>query len=101
MNLYDVIIIGGGPAGLNAAVVLGRCRRKVLVFDTETYRNQYSHGMHNYLSRDDIRPSEFLSIARKELEKYSVQKLNKRIVGATQNEQGIFEVKDENKTVYH
>ena len=101
MEIYDCIIIGGGPAGLNAAVVLGRCRRKVLVFDSETYRNQHSHGMHNYLSRDDIRPSEFLSIARKELEKYSVQKLNKRIVGATKNKQGIFEVKDESRTVYY
>src|SRR3982750_4596751 len=101
MEIYDCIIIGGGPAGLNAAVVLGRCRRKVLVFDTESYRNRSSHGMHNYLSRDDIRPSEFLDIARTELEKYTVQKLNKRIVGATKNKEGIFEVKDENKILYY
>ncbi len=45
--IYDVIIIGGGPAGLNAAVVLGRCLRKVLLFDSGKQRNLYSHGMHN------------------------------------------------------
>jgi thioredoxin reductase len=101
MELYDCIIIGGGPAGLNAAVVLGRCRRKVLVFDTETYRNRYSHGMHNYLTRDDIRPSEFLQISHKELEKYSVQKLNKKITGAKKNNEGVFEVKDENRSIYY
>ena len=78
MEVYDCIIIGGGPAGLNAAVVLGRCRRKVLVFDTETYRNRSSHGMHNYLTRDDIVPNEFIQISHKELEKYSVQKLKKK-----------------------
>jgi thioredoxin reductase len=101
MELYDCIIIGGGPAGLNAAVILGRCRRKVLLFDTETHRNRQSHGMHNYLTRDDIKPSEFLSISHKELQKYSVQKLNKRIIGASRNKDGIFEVKDENRTLYH
>ena len=66
MNLQDVIIVGGGPAGLNAAVVLGRCRRKVLVFDTAEYRNQYSHGMHNYLTRDDILPHDFIQECHKE-----------------------------------
>ena len=101
MEVYDCIIIGGGPAGLNAAVVLGRCRRKVLVFDTETYRNRASHGMHNYLTRDDINPQEFIEISNRELEKYAVQKLNKRITNASKNDKNIFEVKDENKVVYH
>jgi thioredoxin reductase len=101
MEIYDCIIIGGGPAGLNAAVVLGRCRRKVLVFDTETYRNRFSHGMHNYLTRDDIRPNDFLQIAHQELKKYTVQKLKKRIVNARKNKENVFEVKDENHTVYY
>lgn len=101
MELYDCIIIGGGPAGLSAAVVLARCRRRVLIFDTGIYRNQHSHGIHNYLTRDDILPSEFLSISHRELEKYPVQKLNKRITGARKNEKGIFEVKDDSGTLYH
>lgn len=100
MELYDCIIIGGGPAGLNAAVVLGRCRRKVLVFDTGQHRNRYSHGMHNYLTRDDILPADFLSLCYTELEKYSVQRLNKKIVKALRNEHGIFSVKDEHGTEY-
>ena len=101
MDIYDCIIIGGGPAGLNAAVVLGRCRRKVLVFDTETHRNRYSHGMHNYLTRDGILPAEFLNISHRELEKYTIQKSNKKIVGAKKNNEGIFEVKDENRSIYY
>ena len=73
MELFDVIIIGGGPAGLNAAVVLGRCKRKVLVFDHRQQRNRYSHGMHNFLTRDDIAPAEFLKISHQELKKYGVK----------------------------
>lgn len=101
MEVYDCIIVGGGPAGLNAAVVLGRCRRKVLLFDTESYRNRVSHGMHNYLTRDDILPAHFLEICHKEMEKYSVQKLNKKIISAKKNDEGIFAVKGENGTTYY
>jgi thioredoxin reductase len=100
MEIYDCIIVGGGPAGLNAAVVLGRCRRKVLVFDTERYRNRHSHGMHNYLTRDDILPSDFIKICHVELEKYSVQKLNKKVISAKKGADGKFIVKDENNTSY-
>jgi thioredoxin reductase len=100
MEIYDCIIVGGGPAGLNAAIVLGRCRRKVLVFDTQEYRNRYSHGIHNYLTRDDILPRDFLELCHKELEKYSVQKIHKKVVLAKKNEEGIFIVKDEYDTMY-
>jgi len=101
MEIYDCIIVGGGPAGLNAAIVLGRCRRKVLVFDTEQYRNRYSHGVHNYLTRDDVLPHEFLQTCHKELEKYSVQRIRKKVVSAKKNEEETFSVKDENGTIYY
>lgn len=101
MEIFDCIIIGGGPAGLNAAVVLGRCRRKVLVFDTETYRNRHSHGMHNYLTRDGILPGDFMKICKEELEKYSVKLAKKKIIRAIKKESGLFEVKDENDAIYH
>ena len=99
-DLQDCIILGGGPAGLNAAVVLGRCRRKVLLFDTATHRNRYSHGMHNYLTRDDILPSEFLDISLKEMQKYGVKLIRKKIVSARKNDEGFFTVKDEDNRVY-
>jgi thioredoxin reductase len=99
--MEDVIIVGGGPAGLNAGVVLGRCRRKVLLFDTGEYRNRYSHGMHNYLTRDDILPSDFIDISSKELEKYDVRKLPKRVISARKTETGLFLVTDEDDNIYH
>lgn len=100
IDLQDVIIVGGGPAGLNAAVVLGRCRRKVLVFDTGQYRNRWSHGMHNYLTRDDILPPDFISISRTEADKYGVKLVEKRVTKARKNDEGIFVVTDENKKQY-
>ncbi|RYY83692.1 MAG: NAD(P)/FAD-dependent oxidoreductase [Chitinophagaceae bacterium] len=95
MAILDCLIIGGGPAGLNAAVVLGRCRRSVLVFDTEQHRNRWSHGMHNYLTRDHIPPSEFLQLCKPELEKYGVQIMKRKIVRAVRNDEGLFETHDD------
>ncbi len=101
MELYDCIIIGGGPAGLNAAVVLGRSLRKVLLFDTAQHRNRKSHGMHNYLTRDHILPSDFIELCHKELNKYNVQKISKKITSGKRNDEGFFEVKDENNSKYY
>lgn len=67
---WDCIIVGGGPAGLSAALILGRARRRVLVLDAGTPRNHCSAGMHGYLTRDGILPAEFLRVARDELEPY-------------------------------
>jgi thioredoxin reductase len=101
MELLDCIIVGGGPAGLNAAVVLGRCRRKVLVFDTGKQRNRWSHGMHNYLTRDDILPKDFLSIAQTELDKYGVKKLQKKIINARKTNDDLFQVYDEDGNIHY
>jgi thioredoxin reductase len=100
MDIQDCIIVGGGPAGLNAAVVLGRCRRKVLVFDSETYRNKYSHGMHNYLTRDDILPTDFIGIAVQEVHKYGVKIIKRKVTSARKNEDGFFDVKDGKGVIY-
>jgi thioredoxin reductase len=67
---YDVVIVGAGPAGLSAALMLGRCRRSVLVCDTGQPRNAASQALHGYLTRDGIPPLEFLAIARRELGTY-------------------------------
>lgn len=64
---HDVIIIGGGPAGLAAATTFARARRDVLVLDTGEPRNAPAHGVHSFLSRDGMAPRELLAIARDEL----------------------------------
>jgi thioredoxin reductase len=70
---YDVVIVGGGPAGLSAATLLARSRRRVLVVDAGNPRNVRSHGLHGYLTREGIRPTEFLALAREQLEQYKVE----------------------------
>lgn len=68
--MYDVIIVGAGPAGLSAALMLGRSRRRVLVCDTGRPRNARSRAMHGFLTRDGMSPREFLAIARQQLQRY-------------------------------
>ena len=67
---YDVIVIGGGPAGLSGAVALGRALRSVLVIDSGAPRNAPADGIHNFLTRDGMTPAEFHASARAEVEKY-------------------------------
>ena len=67
---YDCLVVGGGPAGLSAALMLGRCRRSVLLCDAGRPRNAQSAGLHGYLTRDGIGPSEFLRLANEEVRKY-------------------------------
>ena len=74
-SLFDVIIVGAGPAGLNGALVFGRCRRRVLICDAGHPRNAASHALHNYLTRDGINPAEFLRLGREELKSYETVKL--------------------------
>jgi thioredoxin reductase len=90
-DLFDVIIVGGGPAGLSAALVLGRCRRKVLVCDAGNPRNARSEAMHGFLSRDGTKPTEFLATAREEVKCYGVVLREGTVMGAAPVEGG-FEV---------
>jgi thioredoxin reductase len=83
MNGYDVVVVGAGAAGLSAALVLGRSRRRVLVLDGGEPRNAPSSGVHYFLTRDGTTPEELLRIGREQLEPYSGVELRRaRATGA-------------------
>lgn len=86
---YDCIIVGAGPAGLSAALMLGRCRRRVLVCDIGNPRNARSSGLHSYLTRDGIVPGEFLDLARQDVARYeSVEFRTVEVLDATASSDG-------------
>ncbi len=73
----EAVIVGGGPAGLSAALVLGRCRRDVLVFDDHNYRNRDARVLHGYLTRDHVPPSpeDLRALGRADLARYSTVRI--------------------------
>src|SRR5690349_18618303 len=89
--MYDVIIVGGGPAGLSAATILGRCRRRVLLCDDGRYRNDASRALHGYLTRDGVHPAELRRIGREQLARYDIEIRNIRVTHA-EIQEGRFEL---------
>jgi thioredoxin reductase len=77
---YEVIVIGGGAAGLSAALVLGRARRRTLVVDAGEPRNAPAAHMQGFLTRDGMPPAEFLAIGREEIKEYGVELVRDRVV---------------------
>jgi len=84
--MIDVLIVGGGPAGLSAALLLGRCRRRVLICDAGQPRNAAARVFNGYLSRDASSPSEFLEIGRKELQRYETVEFRHAVVRDVERE---------------
>jgi thioredoxin reductase len=92
-RVWDVVIAGAGPAGLSAALVLGRARRKVLLCDTGTPRSWASKKMHGFLTRDGIAPAGFRRLAHAELARYpSVVFCAAEVTAATALADGRFSV---------
>lgn len=88
--VWDAIVVGAGPAGMNAALVLGRCRRRVLVLDNERPRNHASHAMHGFLGHDGVDPQRFRSIARAELGSYPSVFVQEATVSEASKDDGTF-----------
>ncbi|MGW1540689.1 NAD(P)/FAD-dependent oxidoreductase [Streptomyces sp. NPDC002309] len=83
---YEVVVIGGGAAGLSAALVLGRARRRTLVVDAGEPRNAPAAHMQGYLSRDGMSPAEFLAKGREEIARYGVELVRDRAVDVSRGE---------------
>ncbi|MFW0775183.1 NAD(P)/FAD-dependent oxidoreductase [Paenarthrobacter nitroguajacolicus] len=79
---YDAVVVGGGAAGLSAAVTLGRALRSVLVVDAGEPRNAPAAGVHGFLSRDGINPRELLELGRAEALQYGADVVSGVAVGA-------------------
>ncbi|MFF3848160.1 NAD(P)/FAD-dependent oxidoreductase [Streptomyces sp. NPDC002328] len=85
---YEVIVVGGGAAGLSAALVLGRARRRTLVVDAGEPRNAPAAHMQGFLSRDGMSPTEFLAVGREEIARYGVDLVRDRAVDAAVRDGG-------------
>ena len=91
-TVYDVIIVGGGPAGLSAALILGRCRRRVLLCDDRQPRNAHSHRVGGFLSRDGTPPDELRQVSREQLQAYPNVELRDVAVADAEYRDGGFDV---------
>ncbi|EFF89794.1 pyridine nucleotide-disulfide oxidoreductase domain-containing protein [Streptomyces sp. e14] len=89
---YEVVVVGGGAAGLSAALVLGRARRRTLVVDAGEPRNAPSAHLQGFLSRDGMPPAELLAVGREEIARYGVELVRDRAVDAVRDAGGEFDV---------
>ena len=106
INMFDVAVIGGGPAGLQATLVAARTRKKIVVFDDpQPPRNAASHGVHNFLGLDGLSPAEIRRIAWEQIDRYDSAELRyERIVDIRLNRSGDFSVtndRDDKVTARH
>jgi thioredoxin reductase len=91
---WDCIVAGAGPAGLSAALTLGRARRRVLVLDSGAPRNYAAHEMHGVLGHDGLAPAALRARGREELERYGIEVRDAEI-GAVETVDGGVEVDGE------
>lgn len=99
--VLDCVVIGGGPSGLNASLVLGRAKKNIIMFDEDNPRNAVTYESHGFITRDGIKPSEFKRIAKEELRKYpSISIQNHRVIAIKKEKQSFIIQTDEGNS-YH
>ena len=91
--LYDALIVGAGPAGLSAALTLGRARKRVLLCDAGPRRNAAAEHVHGFVTRDGVTPADFRRIGRQQLEPYRNVEVRDVAVEKISGERGAFEVR--------
>lgn len=96
---YEVVVIGGGAAGLSAALVLGRARVRTLVIDAGEPRNAPAAHMQGYLTRDGMAPGEFLAVGRAEVAGYGVELVEDRVVDVVRGEDFTVTLASDGRTV--
>lgn len=93
MPTHDSIIIGGGPAGLNAALILARCAKRTLICDSGKPRNAASSGLHGYLSRDGVLPGELRALGRREISAYPTIEWRDTVVRDAERRDNLFHIR--------
>jgi thioredoxin reductase len=96
---YDVVVVGGGAAGLSGALALSRARRSVLVVDDGAPRNARAGHVHNYLGREGATPAELVATGRAEVAGYGGQFVDGRVTGAERVGDGFRVVLDDGRSV--
>lgn len=95
----DVLVIGGGAAGLTASLVLARARHRVTLVDDQTYRNVAVEEFHGFPTRDATAPADFRADARRELLDYGVSIVNSAVTGVDATTTGVTIELDDGSTV--
>src|SRR5215210_6053441 len=85
---HDVVVVGGGAAGLSGALTLGRARRSVVIIDAGEPRNAPASGVHGFLTRDGMNPAALLEAGRAEAHRYGAEVLDGRVASAERVEGG-------------
>ncbi len=97
---YDVVVVGGGAAGLSGALALARARRSVLVVDAGQQRNRPAGQVHNYLGRDGTPPAQLVATGREEITRYGGELLTGRVETAVRDAGGFLVTTDGGRTVW-
>lgn len=97
--IFDVVIVGGGPGGLSAAMGFGRSRRRALICDAGPRRNAAAAHLHNFVTRDGTPPTEFRRIGREQLAPYASVEVRDAGISEIHGERGAFTVRVGDDTV--